>query len=441
MAEFLLECYSEEMPAGAQRPAAEALQKLIEDGYHAAGIISGVFSCFVTPKRLVILGEKLPAETPATTEEKRGPRVGAPEKAVAGFADSCNASVASLEIRETAKGAFYFYENRKPSQPTASITGKIVEDALRKLVWPKSMYWGTSDIQWIRPLKSILCLFDGNVAAAKFGSLIASDRAYVGLPTDEKEAKVASFADYRDFLLNHGVIIDDAERLRDIIAGAEAAARDCGGALRSNLALAKENAGLAEAPRVLSGKFDEKFLELPPETLTASMRSHQKYFCVEDGDKKLLPSFVFVANDVAPDKQQKVIDGNERVLRARLQDALYFRRRDMSRPLESRAKDLEKVVFHAELGSLYDKVQRLRSLAKLIAVWVPGANLIHVERAAALCKCDLLTQTVIEFTDLQGVIGKDYALADLFYRQAPARRWPASADRANAVLPANSVRR
>ncbi|MET0155847.1 MAG: glycine--tRNA ligase subunit beta [Rickettsiales bacterium] len=412
MAEFLLECYSEEMPAGAQRPAADALKSGLEEGFRACGVSAKAFFSYVTPKRLIVIGEGVGASTPDMTEEKRGPRVGAPDAAVSGFAQSCGVGISALEARETLKGAFYFYETRRPSRPTAEIVSGVVEAALKKLPWPKAMCWGSYDIAWIRPLKSLLCVFDGNVVPVRFGPITASNVVYAGLPTAEKSASVASFADYAAWLEGQGVMWNDKERIAYVETKAREEAAALGGKLREDSALAEENAGLAESPVILSGAFDDECMEAPAEVLTTSMRSNQKYFCVEDENGNLLPRFVFVANGVSPEKAKNVVKGNERVLRARLQDALYFRRRDLSRPLESRTQELERLVFHAELGSVADKVRRLRSLAKLVAVWVPGANLMHVDRAAALCKCDLTTQTVIEFTELQGVVGRNYALTE-----------------------------
>jgi glycyl-tRNA synthetase beta chain len=409
MAELLLECHSEEIPAGCQSVAVLALPDLFRKFCAGRSLSHGDVRAYVTARRLILHATDIPEAAAGRDVDVRGPRVGAPEAAVAGFAHSHGTEVSALEQRETPKGLFYFHSERVPAAPSAPLLKEVVEAVLTEIPWPKSMYWGGYDVRWIRPLHSVLCVFAGETLPVRFGHIAASNlvRTKGGAPLP-----VADFASYAKILEEDGVLWDQDARKAFIARSADEEAASLGLVLRQDPALLAEVTGLAERPVVLHGRFSEDFLELPPEVLTSAMRIHQKYFSVRDEVGRIAPYFVFVADGVGKAHEGTVVKGNERVLRARLQDALFFKRQDLSRKLETRLEDLKNVTFHADLGSLYDKALRLQSLAKLIAVWVPGANLVHVERAATLCKCDLATMTVAEFTELQGIVGGYYAACE-----------------------------
>ena len=412
MAELLLELFSEEIPAGLQAPAAGDLQRSVATGLEEAGLAFESSQAFSTPRRLTLCIAGLPAVQPDISEERKGPKAGAPDKAIEGFAKSAGLTRDELEERETGKGAYFFAKIERTGGATADVLPAILGAAVAKLSWPKSMRWGGHEVRWIRPLHSILCLFDGEVVPLTFGHLTAGAITR-GHPIHVPHAfRVNDFAEYTAYLREAKVILDPAERREMIRAKAQELAAAEGLTLAPDEGLLNEVTGLVEWPVVLIGSIDEAYLGLPPEVLTAVMRTHQKYFSLAAPDGALAPRFIMVSNTEAEDGGQAIVGGNERVLRARLADAKFFWDQDRKATLASRVPALKDIVFHVKLGSLDEKVDRVQALATSIADHVPGADKDKVRSAARLAKADLTTQMVVELPELQGVMGGYYALND-----------------------------
>ena len=418
MAELLLEFLSEEIPARMQEQAAADLKRLVTEKLSAEGLSFGAAQSFATPRRLALVVENLPVTQPDVKEEKRGPRVGAPEAAVQGFLKAAGiAALDQCEKRGTGKGEFYFVTVEKKGRATALVLSEMIPDIARNFPWPKSMRWGSGTLRWVRPLHSILCLFDGaNVPFQLEGT--GNTTLHAGNLTRghrflaSREFVVKNFADYRDNLRFGYVVLDSEERRKMIVADAEQLACEKSLRLRADPGLIAEVAGLIEWPVALIGEIDKAFLDLPPEVLTASMRTHQRYLALEDKDGKLAKHFIVIANMLTDDGGKAIVAGNERVLRARLSDAKFFWDQDRKAPLESRVPRLKDIVFHAKLGTVAEKVERIASLGAELAHKIPGADTDLVRSAATLCKADLTTGMVGEFPELQGIMGRYYALAD-----------------------------
>jgi len=417
MSEFLLEILSEEIPARMQAKAAADLETLFRDGLAAAGLTHGDAARYVTPRRLILTVAGLPARQPDTIEEKKGPKVGAPDQAIQGFVRANGlADIAEASLRDTPKGSFYFLERRIPGRPTAEVLSEILIAGLAKFAWPKSMRWGHGAFRWVRPLHNILALFDG---APLPGGL---DLGTTTLPFSDQTSghrfmapddfAVADFADYRQKLTAAKVMIDPAERRDRILDAARALAAGEGLRLKDDEGLLQEVAGLVEWPVVLMGVIDPAFMELPPEVLVTAKRTHQRYFSLLGADDKPAARFIFVANIETADKGAAIVAGNQRVLSARLADAKFFWDQDRKTPLPERIHDLEHIVYHAKLGSLSEKASRLQSLAVHLQRHLPDADRDKVRSAARLAKADLVTGMVGEFPELQGIMGRYYALAD-----------------------------
>jgi len=419
MAELLLELLSEEIPARMQVRAAEDLKRLVGDGLRAAGLDFGEARAFATPRRLALVVEGLPVTRADVSEEKRGPRVGAPDAAVQGFLKSAGlSSLDQAEKRDTGRGEFWFAVTRKKGGPTAEALPAIIDAAMKALPWPKSMKWGSGTMQWVRPLQSVIALFDGNVltgevapggqmAPIPFGDTTRGHRFL-----SQGEIKITGFADYLAKLRAAHVMLDSAERKKVILAGAEQLCQSAQVALKHDEALLEEVAGLAEWPVPLLGAIDAQFMDVPPEVLIVSMKTHQRYFATETNVGALANRFIVVANNPAKDAGKVIVDGNERQLRARLADAKFFWDQDRKHRLEERLPALKDIVFHARLGTQADRVQRIAALALAVAEYVPGADASQIMTAAELCKADLVTGMVGEFPELQGVMGRYYALAE-----------------------------
>ncbi|MBX9946184.1 MAG: glycine--tRNA ligase subunit beta [Reyranella sp.] len=419
MAEFLLELLSEEIPARMQARAADDLKRLVCDGLKAAGLSFADARAFATPRRLALVVDGLPAARADVSEEKRGPRIGAPDQAVQGFLKGAGlSSLDQAEKRDTGKGEFWFAVVTRKGGPTAAALPGIVDAALKALPWPKSMKWGSGTMTWVRPLQSVVALFDGRVLAGE----VAPGGAMAPLPFGDTTRghrvlsrgaiKVADFADYTAKLEAAHVVLDPAERRKIILEGAERLCAAAQVALKVDEGLLDEVAGLVEWPVPLIGTIDPAFMDVPPEVLVVSMKTHQRYFATARSDGQLANRFVVVANTVARDGGATIVDGNERVLRARLSDAKFFWDQDRKVRLEDRLPALKNVVFHAKLGTQAERVARIAKLAVEIAGHVPGADRGLVEQAALLCKADLATGMVGEFPELQGTIGRYYALSE-----------------------------
>ena len=411
--ELLLELLSEEMPAGMQRRAIAELTRLLHDKLAAAEILAAELRGYVTPRRLTVIAEGIPAAQPDRSEERRGPRVGAPAAAIEGFLRSAGlASVEECEIRDTGRGEFYFAAINRPGRPAVEVLPELVRSVIFELPWPKSMRFPASSLRWVRPLTSVVFLFDGEVLP------LALDRVPVGRTTRGHrflapgEICISGAAEYLERLGKARVVVDQERRKEMIREGLEAAAAREGFPLKPDAGLLDEVTGLVELPVVLAGAIDAEYMTLPPEVLATAMRTHQKYFSCLEADGSPAPRFLFVANNETVDHGETVISGNERVLRARLADARFFWDQDRRVPLASRIEALSQRVFHARLGSLRDKVARMERLAEFLADYVPGADSERSRRAVKLAKADLSTGMVGEFPELQGVMGRYYALQD-----------------------------
>jgi glycyl-tRNA synthetase beta chain len=413
MAELLLELLTEEIPARMQTRAAEDLERHLREWLTAGKLAFSRLEAFVTPRRLSVVVDGLPITQPEITEERRGPRVGAPPNAIEGFLKSAGlSSLAQCEQRDTGKGIFYFAVIRRAGLPTESVLPEFVRSAVLGLEWPKSMRFSAARFRWVRPMTSVLCLFNGKTLPVDL------DQVPVGRTTQGHRflapgpITVGDFADYRQKLRHAHVMLRHEDRSKAISLALHEKAADAQLAVKDDPALLEEVTGLVEWPVVLMGAIDPAFLDLPPEVLTTSMRTHLKYFACLDRAGKLAPRFLLVANMIADDGGKAIIAGNERVLRARLSDARFFWDHDRRAPLASRLPKLAERVFHAKLGSVLDKVGRMERLADALVPHVPHADAAKARRAAELAKADLSTGMVAEFPELQGIMGRYYALHD-----------------------------
>jgi glycyl-tRNA synthetase beta chain len=413
MSELLLELFSEEIPARLQSRAADDLKRLVVEGLKARGLATGEARAFATPRRLALVIENVPAMSPGVSEEKKGPRVGAPEQAVSGFLKS--AGLRALDeatiVKDEKKGDYYVARIDKPGRPAAAIIAEAVTETIAKFPWPKTMRWGSGDLRWIRPLRSIVCLYDGKVVPFEIDGLKSGQETRGHRFHGNAPFTVRNFADYSRGLKERKVLLDGAARTERIAEQAQARARDIDLALVEDAALTAENAGLAEWPVVLMGSFDKEFLSVPAECLITSMRQHQKCFSVRDPKSgKLANKFVLVSNLIADDGGKAIVAGNEKVMRARLADAKFFWDQDLKKPLDEMAIALAGITFHEKLGTQKDRVERIKELAFEIAKAV-DADPQDARRAAELCKADLVSGMVGEFPELQGLMGRYYAEA------------------------------
>ncbi len=411
MPELLLEILSEEIPARMQARAAENFQDLIVGALTKTGLIFARMDAYITPRRLTLVVSGLPAKQLDLSEERRGPRVDAPQQAIDGFLRANGLTLAQCEQRDTGKGVFYFAKIAKKGAKTAALLPDVLGSLLAAFPWPKSMRW-SGPSRWIRPARGIVCLFDGKVVPMSFGGVKAGNATLGHRFLAPKPFAVKNFADYRKKLLKARVMLDPAERRAVIERDAAKLAKRKGLILAPDEGLMGEVVGLVEWPVALLGRIDDSFMDLSPEVLATVMRHHQKYFALRDKAGKLAPFFVAVANIATKDKDAAIVAGNERVLRARLADARFFWDQDRGKKLESRVPALKDRVFHAKLGNDFVRVQRLRLLASELAKSVPGADKAAAERAAELSKADLTTGMVGEFPELQGIVGRYYALHD-----------------------------
>ncbi|MBI1262637.1 MAG: glycine--tRNA ligase subunit beta [Rhizobiales bacterium] len=413
MSEFLLELFSEEIPARMQKRASEDLQRLMTDALKTAGVEPTSARAFATPRRLALVVDGLPDKTPDVKEERKGPKVGAPDKAIEGFLRAAGlASIDQAQVQEDKKGAFYVALTEKKGRPTADLMAEIVPQVIRTFPWPKSMRSGRHELRWVRPLHSIVALMDGVVVPFDVDG-IASGHSTRGHRFMAPDAfTVTGFADYEKKLRAAFVILDADERAKIIHDGAMKLAAEAGLKLFEDDALLHEVSGLVEWPVPLIGKIDDQFMEVPQEVLTSTMRANQKYFALTDAKGKLAPRFIVIANLIAEDGGKAIVNGNERVLRARFADARFLWDQDRKHTLSSRLPKLKEVVFHAKLGSVHDKAMRIGKLARELAAFVPGADADKAQIAGELAKADLTTGMVGEFPELQGLMGAYYARND-----------------------------
>jgi len=416
MAELLIELLSEEIPARMQARAAADFRKLVEDRLKEAHLAYERAHAYVTPRRLALVVDGLAERQPDRSEERKGPKVGSPEKATEGFLRAAGlTSLNQCEQRAVGKADFWFAVSKIEGQATAAVLPGMITEAIRALPWPKSMRWADGAFRYVRPLQRINVVFGGEPLA---GSLDLGGGLGERTFGDETEGhrfmargpiRIKNFAQYKADLFAHNVILDPAERKAKIAADLEAAAKAEGLTVRPDPGLLNEVTGLVEWPVLLVGTIDTAFMELPPEVLTTSMREHQKYFALETADAKLAPRFALVANRETADGGKAVIAGNERVLRARLSDAKFFWDQDRRHTLASRVPALDNVVFHAKLGSLGARVRRITALSGFLAYYIPDCTSETAREAAHLAKADLSSGMVGEFPELQGLMGRYYA--------------------------------
>ena len=413
MAELVLELFSEEVPARMQTRAADDLKGLVTERLAAAELKFDTAEACAGPRRLTLVVDGLPETQPDVTEEKRGPRTDAPQKAIDGFLNANGLTLDRCEKRETGRGEFWFAVIERKGRATIDLLPALLADAIGALPWPKSMRWGTRAMRWVRPLQRVLCVLDGDVVALELEDGIAAGNLTSGHRFHApEEFEVAYFKDYSAALYRNRVIVDAADRRRVIEDGAAELAAAEQLEVRHDPALLAEVAGLVEWPVPLIGTIDARFMTLPDEVLTTSMRNHQKYFALLAPDGRLAPRFIVVANVETADGGKQVVAGNERVLRARLADAAFFWNLDRKVSLESRVPALADITFHARLGTVADKVARIEALAAELAPYIPGCDRDLARSAATLCKADLVTGMVGEFPELQGVMGRYYALEE-----------------------------
>ena len=421
MPDLLLELRSEEIPARMQRRAAEDLKKLVTDALVARGFLYEGARAFSTPRRLALHIAGLPARGEAVREERRGPRVGAPEAAVQGFLKG--AGLASLDqattVTDPKKGEFYLAVIERPGRETLDVLAELLPEIVKSFPWPKSMRWGAASaepgsLRWVRPLQSIVATFGPEtetpeVVPVSVAGIAAGTVTYGHRFLAPEAIEVRRFDDYIQALERAKVILD-ADRRKDVILHD---ARDLAFARGLDLVedegLLEEVSGLVEWPVVLMGSFDESFLDIPAEAIRATIRANQKCFVLrKGGSEDLAPAFILVSNLVATDGGQAITAGNERVVRARLSDAKFFWETDKATRLEDRLPKLDAIVFHEKLGTQGERIARIAALAKDLAPLV-GADPALAERAARLAKADLVTEMVGEFPELQGLMGRKYA--------------------------------
>jgi len=417
MPNLLIELFSEEIPARMQAGAAENLKTLVTNGLLEAGLTYSGAKAFSTPRRLALAVEGVSAESPTVREERKGPKVGAPEKAIEGFLRGAGISRGDLEERETPKGAIYFATIEKEGRAAEAIIAETLEATIRNFPWPKSMRWGDGSLRWVRPLHSIICLFEDEAGSRVIDFEI--DGIKSGATTEghrfmaPKRFSVTSFDDYEAQLKRAFVVLNAKERADDILQDATNQAFANGLELVEDNGLLMEVAGLVEWPVVLMGSIDETFLDLPPEVLQTSMKEHQKFFTVRNPKTNRIERFVTVANKRTSDNGATILAGNQKVLAARLSDAKFFWENDLrvaKDGIETWTAQLSNVTFHNKLGSQAERIERISALARDLAPFV-GADEDNAEKSAKLAKADLSSEMVYEFPELQGLMGRYYAKA------------------------------
>ena len=413
MSELLLELFSEEIPARMQMRAAEDLRRLVTDGLKAQGLTVGASQAFATPRRLTLAVQDVPARSPGFSEERKGPRVNAPENAIQGFlraAGLTSIGEASV-VSDPKKGDYYVARIERPGRSAYEIIAEVVPDVMRRFPWPKSMRWGWNTFTWVRPLHGIVCLLDGEVVPFEVAGVASGNTTRGHRFLGNEPFTVKGFDAYVAELRARKVNLDPAQRMESIASQAAKLADRHKLQLIHDPGLLAENAGLTEWPVVLMGHFDEEFLEVPAEVIVTSLRTHQKCFALRDASsEKLANRFLLVSNLEAADGGAAIVAGNEKVIRARLSDARFFWEQDLKRPLDEMATALRGVTFHEKLGTQRDRVERIAELSYQIAGAVDAVP-EDARRAAQLAKADLVSGMVGEFPELQGLMGRYYAEA------------------------------
>ena len=419
MPNVLIELFSEEIPARMQRRAAEDLKKIVTNGMVDAGLTYAGAAAFSTPRRLTLAVQDVLSESPTIQEERKGPRVDAPDKAIEGFLRGAGLTKDQLEVREQKKGKVYFATIKKPGRPATDIIAEVLENAVRNFPWPKSMRWGAGSLRWVRPLHSIVCILTDdlgthvvslNIDGIESGNTTLGHR----FMSSGDRITVSGFDDYAAALKKHYVILDPEERAQMIWQDAANIAFASGLEIVEDAGLLAEVSGLVEWPVVLMGEIDQEFLELPPEVLQTSMREHQKFFSVRDTKSGQITRFITVANRETADQGATILAGNQKVLSARLADAKFFWENDLRvatiQGLSAWSDRLSNVTFHNKLGTQKDRIDRIMALANALSP-MTSADARLAEKAAEIAKADLSSEMVYEFPELQGLMGRYYAQA------------------------------
>ncbi len=418
MPDLLIELFSEEIPARMQVRASEDLKKRITDGLVEAGITYAGAAAFSTPRRLTLTLQGVLSESPTLKEERKGPRVDAPEQAIEGFLRGAGLTKDQLEIRDEKKGQVYFAVVEKPGRPAADIIAEVLENTIRNFPWPKSMRWGSGSLRWVRPLHSIICILSDESGttpvALDIDGIIAGDKTQGHRFMSNGSFAVSGFDDYAAKLKRAHVILDPTERQEMIWQDATNMAFANGLEVVDDRGLLAEVAGLVEWPVVLMGKIADEFLDLPPEVLQTSMKEHQKFFSVRNPKTGRIERFITVANRETRDQGATILAGNQKVLSARLSDAKFFWENDLrvakGDGLTAWTDRLSNVTFHNKLGSQKARIDRIAAMAATLAPLV-GAAVEQASLAAQVAKADLSSEMVYEFPELQGLMGRYYATA------------------------------
>lgn len=410
MPELLLELFSEEIPARMQQKAADDLRQMVTNALVEAGLTYEGAQGHGGARRIVLSVEGLNAKAADVAEERKGPRVDAPQPAIDGFLKSTGLSLDQLKVQDDKKGKFYLAVMRKPGRAATDIIAEVVPEVIRKFPWAKSMRWGSGSMRWVRPLHGIVCTFDGEVVPFEIDGIASGNVTRGHRVMGAQHIEVRRFEDYAEKLNKAFVIVDAHARVETIRTEARNLAFAQGLELIEDEGLLKETAGLVEWPVVLMGSFDDKFLAVPPEVIATSIKTHQKCFALRDAKTgRLANKYLLVANLIARDAGRTIIEGNNKVIAARLSDAKFFWDQDRKVKLETWSEKLDAITFHAKLGSQGERVKRIEALAGEIAKTI-GADVEKAKLAARLSKADLVTGMVGEFPELQGLMGRYYAL-------------------------------
>ncbi|MEP2783828.1 MAG: glycine--tRNA ligase subunit beta [Pseudoruegeria sp.] len=417
MPDLLIELYSEEIPARMQAKAAADLKRLVTNGLVDAGLTYAGAGALSAPRRLCLTLDGVLAESPTLKEERKGPKVGAPEKAIEGFLRSTGLTIDDLEIRDDKKGQVYFASFEKAGRPAAEIIAEVLEATIRNFPWPKSMRWGSGTLRWVRPLHSILCILTDDTGATvvpmDVDGIVSGDTTEGHRFMGAGRFAVTSYEDYDSKLKRNFVVLDAQERADHIWADATNQAFANGLEVVDDKGLLAEVAGLVEWPVVLMGDIAEDFLGLPPEVLQTSMKEHQKFFSVKNPKTGRIEKFITVANRETKDNGATILAGNQKVLFARLSDAKFFWENDLrvaKADMGTWTESLSNVTFHNKLGTQAARIDRIAALAREIAPLI-GADADQAEQAAKIAKADLSSEMVYEFPELQGLMGRYYAEA------------------------------
>ncbi|NDA29877.1 MAG: glycine--tRNA ligase subunit beta, partial [Alphaproteobacteria bacterium] len=416
MPDLLIELLSEEIPARMQRRASLDFEKLLTDGISELGLSYESSAAFTTPRRLVLVLENVSNKSLGRSEERRGPRTDAPEKAIQGFLKSTGFDLSQLEVRQEKKGEFYYATFQTKGRAAADVISVVLEKIIRNFPWPKSMRWGETSLKWVRPLHSIVCILyddDGSkIVDINIEGISSGDKTYGHRFMGSGEFSVTSFEDYAAKLKKNYVVLDPSERAEIILQEMKNQAFAQGLELINDLSLLNEVVGLIEWPVVLLGKLEDEFLALPAEVLQTSMREHQKFFSIRNPKDNKVVQFATVANRETADGGSTILSGNQKVLSARLSDAKFFWDNDL-RTIKTDGLDvwlekLKKVTFHNKLGSQFERVERIINLSEIIAKKI-GCDPKLAKDAAYISKADLSSEMVYEFPELQGIMGTYYA--------------------------------